>query len=70
VGENLLDKAAALSANSDVRASCAIKRIDPRTGEALWRREYKGDPDTVNIRGTQLLIQFPRRIEVLKFFSL
>jgi hypothetical protein len=31
---------------------------------------YKGDPDTVNIRGTQLLIQFPRRIEVLKFFSL
>lgn len=70
VGENLLDKAAALSANADLQASCAIKRIDPRTGEALWRRDYKGNPDTINIRGTQLLIQFPRRIELVEFFSL
>lgn len=70
VGVNLMDKAAAMGGNSDVIASCALSRIDPGSGEILWRRSYKGDPDTINIRGNQLLIQYPRWIEMVKFFSL
>ena len=70
VGVNLMDKAAAMGGNSAVIASCAIARIDPGSGDILWQRDYKGDPDTINIRGNQLLIQYPRWIEMVKFFSL
>jgi len=71
IGENLLDKAAAMAAGgADPVPSCAITRIDPGSGEVLWRREYKGEPDVFNVRGNRLLLQFPRRIEMLKFFSL
>lgn len=70
VGENILNQAAALAARADAVPSCAITRINPSNGEVLWRREFKGDPDTVNIQQNWLLIQYPRQIEVLKFFSL
>ncbi len=70
VAETALDRATALGANSDVVPTCIIARIDPGSGEVLWQRSYKGDPDTVDVQGTRVLIQFPRRIELLKFFSL
>lgn len=70
IGENLLDKAAAMAGNTEPIPSCALTRIDPGSGAVLWRREYRGEPDVFNARGTRLLLQFPRRIEMLNFFSL
>ena len=70
VGENLLDNAASMSSGADPVPSCAFKRINPATGEPMWRLEYKGDPTCVSVRDNWLLIQFPRRLEVAKFFSL
>jgi outer membrane protein assembly factor BamB len=70
VAETALDRAAALGGNTEVVPTCIIARIDPSSGEVLWQRSYKGDPDTVNVRGSRVLIQFPRRVELLKFFSL
>lgn len=70
VGVNVLDQAAALSARSEALPSCAIARINPANGKALWRRDFKGDADAVNVDRSTLMIQFTRRVEVLKFFSL
>jgi hypothetical protein len=70
VGENVLTAAAAMAGNAEATPSCALTRIDPRSGEVIWRREYQAEPDVLNVRGTRVLLQFPRRIEMLKFFSL
>ncbi len=70
VAETALDRAAALGANSDVVPTCVLARIDPASGDIVWRRSYKGNPDTASARGTRVLIQFPRRLELVKFLSL
>jgi hypothetical protein len=70
VGDNVLSRAAAIAAASDSVPNFALTRIDPKSGRVLWRREFRGEPDTINVRGTWLMVQFPKRIEVMKFFSL
>lgn len=47
-----------------------IFRVDPKTGKSLWEHYSPEKPLAIDFRDNQILVLFPERLEVLKFFSL